>query len=462
MSNEQKTFNICNYGHIAVLYRLSEDIGLLNILKQVFPEYWPEILCIAMYMVTDGSIISGINDWFEESKVDFIDQINDIMCSCTFSRITFTERMRFFSNWVSYIAEKEYIVYDVTSISTYSKNLSDAEFGYNRDGEKLPQINLGMFYGQTSRLPVYYNEYQGSITDVAYLKFMLEHTIELGINKIDFILDRGFVSKVNLSYMYENKFPFIVPLPNGRKETNNIIDLIYDSIKNNENWISEYETYGTCMDYTLYNIPVKVHVFFDHYKEADQTKNYYKSIDKLEKELSSLSNKCKIKKSYTDYFDIDKSSLSDLSKVKFTRNSVKINAKLKYFGFVIFITTNNSYSSYDVLQKYKTRDTIEKFFMYFKDDLTFKRLRTHNNKTTEGKLFVGFISLILKSQLLLKAKSNKNTSEYPLKEILRKLKRIKVIDIDNRHVLQLPISKFQREIFESIGLLVNKIFNKDD
>lgn len=44
-------------------------------------------------------------------------------------------------------------------------NYEDLEWGYNRDKEKLPQINLGMYFGETSRLPVYYCTYPGSILD---------------------------------------------------------------------------------------------------------------------------------------------------------------------------------------------------------------------------------------------------------------------------------------------------------
>lgn len=67
----------------------------------------------------------------------------------------------------------EYVAYDVTSISSYSKNISELEWGYNRDKERLPQINMGMYYGEESRLPLYYRIYPGS-TEITHKKLILE------------------------------------------------------------------------------------------------------------------------------------------------------------------------------------------------------------------------------------------------------------------------------------------------
>ncbi len=47
----------------------------------------------------------------------------------------------------------EYVAYDVTSISTQAHGVEEAEWGYNRDKERLPQVNFGMYYGEESRLP---------------------------------------------------------------------------------------------------------------------------------------------------------------------------------------------------------------------------------------------------------------------------------------------------------------------
>ena len=64
------------------------------------------------------------------------------------SSVTLEERQKFFEKWGVYRSEQEYLALDITSISSYSQFIGDVEWGYNRDGENLPQINLCMLFGE--------------------------------------------------------------------------------------------------------------------------------------------------------------------------------------------------------------------------------------------------------------------------------------------------------------------------
>ena len=63
-------------------------------------------------------------------------------------------------------AEREYLAFDTTSISSYSELIKQAKYGKNKEGDVLPQINLGPLYGEKSRLPVYYRKMAGNTLDV--------------------------------------------------------------------------------------------------------------------------------------------------------------------------------------------------------------------------------------------------------------------------------------------------------
>jgi transposase len=79
------------------------------------------------------------------------------------------DRMSFFEHWSEYRCENEYIALDITSISTYSELINAAEWGYNRDKESLPQVNVCMLLGEKSRLPILQMVYSGSLRDVSTL-----------------------------------------------------------------------------------------------------------------------------------------------------------------------------------------------------------------------------------------------------------------------------------------------------
>ncbi len=97
----------------------------------------------------------------------------------------------FLKNWIEYLNPIKTIYYDITSISSYSENNDFIEWGYNRDSEKLAQLNLGLVYCKESSLPTYYQSYTGSLTDVKTLKNTVEFLSGFGLKEFLLILDKG-------------------------------------------------------------------------------------------------------------------------------------------------------------------------------------------------------------------------------------------------------------------------------
>jgi transposase len=107
-------------------------------------------------------------------------------------------------------AEKENTTLDITSISSYSKQNHYVRYGYNRDGESLPQINLCLLQGQTSKLPLYYESLNGSLKDVSALENVLKTLSWLNITNIHPVMDKGFYSEYNVDKLFEHGFLFTV------------------------------------------------------------------------------------------------------------------------------------------------------------------------------------------------------------------------------------------------------------
>jgi len=109
--------------------------------------------------------------------------------------------------------EDESLVFDITSFSSASKNIDWLEWGYNRDGLDLTQVNLGLVLSLHRHLPLYFKLFPGSINDVGTLKNLVAETKALGIEKSLFILDRGFYSENNIKELSNENIDFIIPLP---------------------------------------------------------------------------------------------------------------------------------------------------------------------------------------------------------------------------------------------------------
>ena len=69
------------------------------------------------------------------------------------------------------------------------------EYGYNRDHENLPQVNIGLLVDQKSRLPLYFCLYNGSLNDATQLPYVLQDLKEMGLSiGLIFTMDRDLVT----------------------------------------------------------------------------------------------------------------------------------------------------------------------------------------------------------------------------------------------------------------------------
>jgi transposase len=437
-----------DYGNSWALLQLSEAIGLTGILVKHFPSYWQELLTCAIYMACEGNVMMYVDDWCDLTDTPYGTVSDSKRSSELFASISRESRMRFFKSWISLRSEQEYLAYDVTSISTGASGISIAEYGHNRDGDNMPQINLGMYYGESSRLPVYYNVYNGSVVDKSSLEFMIKNTKSLGLIKIRFIMDRGFMSKSNLVFMHRNNMPFVIPMPMSLLNAMKIVDDSGTEVRSASYWIKEYGLYGCAYRFDIYGFAMYAHVFFSPERCSDDEISLHKRIENYTFELQKISTK-NIPKKYNDFFTI---SYTKPGKAEFEIDKEKFDKHLRRAGYFVFITSDASLTPANLIALYKNRDVIEKCFYDLKNNLDFNRLRTHSDKTTEGKIFTGFLALILRSHIHMKLKVDKNTERFTIEKALLELKKIKVIGLADGSNITTVLTKTQKLIIDAFGL----------
>ncbi len=136
--NDVKRSTIKEYGVFYLLNEIAMKIGLKDVLVKVLPSIWKEVLNLAFYIVASGEPALYCEDWIYKSESYQTRTLSSQRISELLISITHGERLDFFEHWSEYRSENEFIALDITSISTYSELINDAEWGYNRDKEKLP------------------------------------------------------------------------------------------------------------------------------------------------------------------------------------------------------------------------------------------------------------------------------------------------------------------------------------
>ena len=108
----------------------------------------------------------------------------------------------------------------------------------------------------------------------------------------------------------------------------------------------------------------------------------------------------------------------------------------------------------EILDIYRCRDVVEKSFDNLKNELDMKRLRSHRSETAQGKLFVAFIALIVRSYLLRHLKDYMRENTCTLRKLLLELDKLKSLCVPGGREARLlnPPTLRQREIYDTLAL----------
>jgi len=440
-----------SFGDSAALCMLGEKTGVFSLLESVFLSLSDQIALAAVYMVIKGNVMWHITHFCEESFTPYAATLDSGRTSELFGSIGLGKRKAFSKAWIAHVRESDYIAYDVTSLSTCSGGIEDAEWGHNRDGEDLTQINLGMFLSRHSRLPVHYVTYQGSILDKSHLKAMMAEARALGIGSVRFVFDRGFVTKENIAAVSGEHLSFITALSSNLKEYKRLTDMALPSVHSSANRVEGENLYAVTLPAKVGTTALLAHVFYSPLKAADEEQILWARIARLEGELEGISKAGKLPRRYSDLFKVKEQGARQLS---FARDTEKIDAAISRLGFFVLVTNDERLDSAACLAEYRGKDVIEKAFSGMKNHIDFKRMRTHTTPTTDGKLFCGFIALILRSAMAtaLASSTDKAIQKMPVTEALRELAKLKRVTYADGSVTHTVITKTQSSILTALGI----------
>ena len=182
-------------GPLIILDAITDQLGLRKLLKSCFPQQYQQILMMAYYLTSTGGPLSHCETWCKSHAPSFAGSLTSQRISEILQSIGIDEKQTFLAKWMKAVLEEDYLCYDITSISSYSELNEYIKYGHNRDKEKLPQLNLGVLFGQKGRLPTYYERTPGNITDVSTLHTLLKNFKALEVKSLHYIMDKGFYSK---------------------------------------------------------------------------------------------------------------------------------------------------------------------------------------------------------------------------------------------------------------------------
>ena len=210
--------NVRHFGAIYALYRLATETGIYRSLKQVFNDDAGLILGLAIYKILTQRSYQCFQEWTLDHLIPFAPSVCSQRISEVLARIDTAKMNRY---WQERMLSRrlqrkpgtpDICALDATSISTYSNTIGLAEYGYNKQQETLPQINLTVLCDQETGEVFYAKERHGSIPDVITLTDVMAELQKLDVtgNDIVLVMDRGYMSSTNIEKMLSCDMHFVL------------------------------------------------------------------------------------------------------------------------------------------------------------------------------------------------------------------------------------------------------------
>ena len=450
-------------GASVIINKVLDEYKLRPMLAKRFGDDTGLILDLISYLIVEEENAGQYYPDYAFNHPLFTDKMkiySDSKVSRLLSSITKDQCMGFLDDWNKNRDHKNriYVSYDSTNKNCDAGDIDIVEFGKAKDDKGLPVFNISIAMDKTNRVPLFYEEYPGSVGDVSQL--MVDKVIEYGYKRIGFILDRGYFSKENIRYIDDHDYTFIIMCKGCKTLVSSLILKNRGTFETKrEASIRSYKVYGTTVKSKLYEDDKEdrfFHIFYNPYKQAYERDQFELRIEKLRQFLEKqIGTTGKFGKTYNDYFNLHYDKKGVL--VGVSERTDVIERELQLCGYFCIITSEEMTASRALIQ-YKGRDISEKLFRSDKSFIGSKSERIQTSQRMSSKVFIEFVALIVRNRIynLLKEQMLKMESRQKYMTVPAAIRELEKIEMVRRngglYKLDHAVTKTQKIILSSFGL----------
>lgn len=475
--NESERSSCLRIGPYIVIRKIMEDYKLIEMTGNIIGRDSGLFLDLVAYsIITENNAGQYYPDYAYNHPL-FTKQMHiysDSKVCDLLKEVTIDQSIAFLNEWNEKRnnREKIYISYDSTNKLCQAGDISFIEKGHSKNGDTEPIFNYAIAYDRDNREPLFYEEYPGSIVDIEQLQYMVEKAKAYGYKKIGFILDRGYFSQANITYIDECGYDFVIMVKGMKALVRSII--LENKGKFEEDRASsirEYEVNGMTLERRLFpsdNEDRYFHIYYNMKKARKERKKLEDKIDRMSRYLESQEGKkVRINKSFEKYFKLIyyHEGKEDECFFKAQEKTEAINEEIRVCGYFVIITSKKM-TAKEALILYKSRDGSEKLFRGDKSYLGNKSIRVQTDEAAKTKIFIEFVALIIRNKIYTclheeMKKNDKRRNYMTVPAAMRELEKIEIVkQFDGVYRLDHAVTAVQKDILKAFGMDVNYVKNK--
>jgi hypothetical protein len=290
---------------------------------------------------------------------------------------------------------------------------------------------------------------------------MLEKAKPFGYRNIGFILDRGYFPKDNLHFMDEDNYPFLIMTKGMDKPARSHIELVRGSFETERSChIPGYNVYGIRLNGKLHEGDAGGRNIFIYFR-TDECSFERWCIEKRTEMIAAQLYRLKGKSASGLHAEVGR--LFNVARDKngcvvgFEEMTQEVKELLDLCGYYV-IACSEDMSAEEALMICKGRDCGGKLFRMDKSFLGGGAVRSHSDDSLDGKLFVEFVALILRSRYYrsIKVKFHESASTPDWAAVPASIDKLDQIGMtrqpDGIYRQDAAITKTKREILGAFGI----------
>ena len=377
-----------------------------------------KLLSLARYLLaTNGQSLPGITAWQYNHPLPYEYEFSEDVYHNLFEQVGRDESLmqNFFASRLSGTDGIPLLAYDSTTISTYSGQIGEARYGFNKAKDGLETVKLLTLYSIDTRQPVAFTKQPGNQPDVITIENALKQLQVLGINKAELVTDNGYYSEKNLAEMLYAHFDFITLIKVQIKWVKKELDKHHEDFRSTGSACPfDTNTHGITVtlmqefsrarkyashkkglsegDEEAFSRRIYLHLYFNPMRRVEQDAAFDKDLFQLKNLVEKGTPEDELSDSALDKIQKYLHIRHYGDKITGTFNEKAIEAQKKYHGYFALVS-NCEKDTFECLRKYRRRETVELFFESEKQKMDGARTRVWSSECLMGRMFTQFIAL---------------------------------------------------------------------